>query len=92
MNAASCCIITNLRNLKALVDYIMTVEVFRTNVLTATQAGCLLRLMNERFPDYKVYFDLDDCDKVLRVEADEVCVDDVIGLLTERGVACDVLE
>jgi len=69
-----------------------TVEVFRTNVLTATQAARLLRLMNDRFPNYKVNFDLEDCDKVLRVEADEVFVDDVIGLLTERGFACDVLE
>ena len=69
-----------------------TVEVFRTNVLTGTQAARLLRVMNERFPGYKVNFDLEDCDKVLRVEADDVRVNDVMGLLTERGFTCDVLE
>ena len=69
-----------------------TVEVFRTNVLTAMQAARLLRLLGERFPDYKVNFDLEDCDKVLRVEADDVSADDVIALVTERGFACHALE
>lgn len=68
------------------------VEVFRTNVTTATQAARLLRLLNESFPDYKINFDLEDCDKVLRVEADGVAVDGVIALVTNRGFVCDALE
>jgi hypothetical protein len=69
-----------------------TVEVFRTNVLTEAQASRVLRTLNERFPDYKVNFDLEDCDKVLRVESKSICIETIVALVTERGFACNVLE
>lgn len=45
------------------------VEVFKTNVETGEQAERLVNLIRENFPEYAVNFDLDDCDRILRVQA-----------------------
>ena len=45
------------------------VEVFKTNVETGEQAERLVHLIHENFPEYEVNFDLDDCDRILRVQA-----------------------
>ncbi len=44
------------------------VEVFKTNVCSATEAKGIIELILKRFPGYQINFDLDDCDKILRVE------------------------
>ena len=44
------------------------VEVFKTNVQNQTQAGIILSMFENDFSDTKINFDLDDCDKILRVE------------------------
>lgn len=43
------------------------VEVFKTNVQEETQAAELLAALGGYFPSYKINFDLQDCDKILRV-------------------------
>lgn len=43
------------------------VEVFKTNVQEETQAAELLVALGDYFPSYKINFDLQDCDKILRV-------------------------
>ncbi len=43
------------------------VEVFKTNVLNPTHATTLVNQIHENFQDYRANFDLDDCDKILRV-------------------------
>jgi hypothetical protein len=45
------------------------VEVFKTNVKTGAQAERLITLIRENFPEYTVNFDLDDCDRILRVKS-----------------------
>lgn len=45
------------------------VEVFKTNVETGEQARQLVHLIHENFPYYTVNFDLEDCDKILRVKS-----------------------
>jgi hypothetical protein len=45
------------------------VEVFKTNVQEETQAAKLLAALGDYFPSYKINFDLQDCDKILRVES-----------------------
>jgi len=44
------------------------VEVFKTNVLNKRAAKVILEEIGMHQPDYKCDFDLDDCDKVLRIE------------------------
>lgn len=45
------------------------VEVFKTNVETDDQAKHIVNLIRENFPDYTVNFDLDDCDRILRIKS-----------------------
>jgi hypothetical protein len=44
------------------------VEVFKTTVSEITQCEELIREIENAFNNYKVNFDLDDCDNILRVE------------------------
>ena len=48
------------------------IEVFKTNVLKKSQSKMLLCILSEAFPSFKINFDLSDCDKVLRVEGDNM--------------------
>lgn len=44
------------------------VEVFKTNVLNKRAAKSILEEIGVHQPGYKCNFDLEDCDKVLRIE------------------------
>ncbi len=52
------------------------IEVFKTNVDNAPEADKVLRLLAHEFPDFKVNFDLEDCDKILRVKGTFIDPDD----------------
>ena len=45
------------------------VEVFKTNVTAVADADLLITELHKAFPSYKVNFDLDDCDRILRVKS-----------------------
>ena len=45
------------------------VEVFKTNVTADADADLLITELHKAFPSYKVNFDLDDCDRILRVKS-----------------------
>jgi len=61
------------------------VEVFKTNVQRKGEAKILLLKLTEQFSDYKINFDLEDCDKILRVEDDKVLPEGVAHLLNSFG-------
>ena len=44
------------------------VEVFKTNVTADADADLLIRVLHKAFPSYKANFDLDDCDRILRIK------------------------
>ena len=68
------------------------VEVFKTNVQEDVQAKNLVALLLHHFPDSRINFDLDDCDKILRVEGNGYVMEKVIMLVTENGFACKALD
>jgi hypothetical protein len=68
------------------------VEVFKTNVQKKTQSKMLLCILSEAFPSFKINFDLSDCDKVLRVEGDNMEALRIMMLVKEYGFNCEVLE
>ena len=47
--------------------------------------------MSEAFPSFKINFDLSDCDKVLRVEGDNVKSLRIMILVKEYGFNCELL-
>ena len=68
------------------------VEVFKTNVQKKTQSKMLLCILSEAFPSFKINFDLSDCDKVLRVEGDNMEVLQIMVLVKKHGFHCELLD
>ncbi len=69
----------------------MQVEVFRTSVATKHQARALMEELTQNLPSCTISFDLEDCDKVLRIEAMEIEPPVVMKILKSRGFECEVL-
>jgi hypothetical protein len=70
----------------------MIVEVFKTNVKLKKQAAAIVKLLSQHFPVFKINFDLEDCDKILRVEGHDVCAEKIKQLIHHYGYQCQVLE
>jgi len=68
------------------------VEVFKTNVQEDFQAQQLVNVLLRHFPDSKINFDLEDCDKVLRVEGRNLVTVKLVTLVEENGFSCRELE
>ena len=68
------------------------VEVFKTNVQKKEQSKMLVCVLSEAFPSFKTNFDLSDCDKVLRVEGDNMEALGIMILVKEYGFKCEILD
>jgi hypothetical protein len=68
------------------------IEVFKTNVYEFSEAQKVIALLNSHFPGSRINFDLDDCDKVLRVEGNNFITETVMKLVNEKGFVCSVLD
>lgn len=68
------------------------VEVFKTDVTNKSAANKLIEQIQEHF-DYQVNFDLEDCDKILRVEcgSKEIETSQLIDFLYQSGIKVEVL-
>ncbi len=68
------------------------VEVFKTNVTEPFHAEILLRLIHTSFNDNSASFDLEDSDKILRVESSNtIDVNKLIKMLHDLGFEIEVL-
>jgi hypothetical protein len=67
--------------------------VYRTTVISWSAAKALLDQLRRLFPDWCISFDLEDCDKVLRVESpdDSIPTDFIASLLQRSGYECQPL-
>ena len=68
------------------------IEVFKTDVQHSTEAGRLLSLLQAHFPASRINFDLDDCDRILRLEGNDFDPDKVVSLVKTNGFHCVVLD
>ena len=68
------------------------VEVFKTNINDQALANKIACDLHNHFPGGKINFDLDDCDKILRIENDNVHPIEVTKILKHKGFLCEVLE
>jgi hypothetical protein len=69
------------------------VEVFKTNVKDQYQADLLIDQIHKNFIGYKANFDLQDCDKILRVKSviGLIQSSSLINLLKDFGFHAEVL-
>jgi hypothetical protein len=68
------------------------IEVFKTNVQRTNQAKQIITLLNEHLPNSRINFDLEDCDKVLRIDSPRIINADVITMLRQNGFLCEELQ
>ncbi len=68
------------------------VEVFKTNVMDCMQAERMLAELVIHFKESRINFDMHDCDKILRVEANKVVPEKIIKVMNNHGYQCMVLE
>ena len=69
------------------------VEVFKTNVTDCEQAARLLEQIHHAFSQYEANFDLEDCDKILRVKCRQgnIQTDRLVDFIRKRGIEAEVL-
>ncbi len=69
------------------------VEVFKTNVEDSSHADVLVDQIHKTYTHYRANFDLEDCDKILRVECkiSEIEPSPLIILLNEFGYDAEIL-
>jgi hypothetical protein len=69
------------------------IEVFKTNVEDRDHANMLVDQIHKVFEDYNANFDLEDCDRILRVKCATGSVQPslLINLLEGHGFSAEVL-
>lgn len=68
------------------------IEVFRTNVKQENEAKKVLDLLLMKFPDLVMNFDLEDCDRILRVCGCNFSNYEISEQLHLIGYVCELLE
>jgi hypothetical protein len=68
------------------------IYVFKTSVKTKLQVKRLKPHINKILPSEKWNFDLEDCDRILRIDSEENIGLKIIGLLNMHKFNCEELE
>jgi hypothetical protein len=68
------------------------IYIFKTSVKTRNQVKKLKPHINKMLPYEKWNFDLEDCDKILRIDSEENIVSKIIDLLHIQEFYCEELE
>ncbi|RYY86438.1 MAG: hypothetical protein EOO15_14465 [Chitinophagaceae bacterium] len=68
------------------------IHVFKTTVRSKVQVKRLKRHLDRLLPGARWNFDLQDCDRVLRIDGNAEHVPPVVELLRQEGFACAELE
>jgi hypothetical protein len=67
-------------------------EVFKTNVRSIRKAKLIIQKLAEEFPNHKINFDLSDCDKILRVQGNDILERKIISIVTSLNHHCEILQ
>ncbi len=67
------------------------VEVFKTNVEQPGHSEMLIDQIISQIPNSQINFDLEDCDKILRIEAESVSNQIIIEILYQNGYYAEAL-
>lgn len=72
------------------ITQLKTVKIFKTNVRNDKDAAKIATALITQYPLYKINFDLEDCDNILRVEVDqfEIETDTIIKIMVAWDYDC----
>nr|WP_116788876.1 hypothetical protein [Flavobacterium psychrotrophum] len=68
------------------------IYVFKTSVKTKKDSLRLKPLLNEALSIAKWNFDLEDCDKILRIDSPTCIIKAIVKLLNNNGFECEELK
>jgi predicted acylesterase/phospholipase RssA len=71
---------------------VVVTEVFQTNLQTRVEAEHLKRELLLYYPSYRICFDLEDCDKILKISATNVNALEVVRISLKCGYRVSALE
>jgi hypothetical protein len=69
----------------------MQVEIYKTNVQEAIEASVILKMLLEHFSNYKINFDLSNCDRILRVEGAIINIEKISFLVNNKNYECELI-
>jgi hypothetical protein len=67
------------------------IEIFKTSINSQQAAALVKHVLSDKYPDAKINFDLEDCDRILRIENKVICVEEVTAIVNTLGHQCEVL-
>ena len=67
------------------------IRAYKTDVQNQQIADDIINALLKKSPDFRVNFDLQDCDHVLRIEGTEVETEQVTSLVEKFGSSCEEL-
>jgi len=69
-----------------------SIHIYKTNINTLEQIKKADSILSKHSKIQKWNIDIDDCDKVLRIESSQLEIFDIIGSLKPFNIYCEVLE
>jgi hypothetical protein len=68
------------------------IEVFKTNIENDETAERIKNIIFDAFPECYISFDLNDCDRILRVKGRDISSSIIINILKLQNIECQVLD
>jgi hypothetical protein len=68
------------------------IEIFKTNLENQADANFILQQLKTFFTNYFCNFDLEDCNKILRIEASNIDIAKIEETLCKMGFDCENLD
>lgn len=69
----------------------MKLEIFKTDVCNEEQAARLANRLLGIFPGLLINFDLDDCDRIMRIRGHEIDPSSILAISFEAGFSVSLL-
>lgn len=70
----------------------MNILIFKTSIMNKSDVESIAPILDKVTRDGNWNVDLEDCDKVLRIESDIANVKTICTLLNNLGYMCDILD
>ncbi len=68
------------------------IEVFKTDVASVAQSDLIVQELLYHYPGASINFDLDDCDRILRVCGENVSCHTIIDVVRRSGYHAEILD
>ncbi len=69
------------------------VEIFKTTVEEVSKANIIVGKLLQKFPTYRINFDLNDHDRILRVESysDSIDIESIVGIAKQYSLEISLI-